>query len=99
MCLELPRTLFAVNDGAAGAFANNRLQPIVGRQLDHTEDVELKLGLCTGDVGQSRPQPTLAHLFVVVGAVVDVTHRVRRSIAHDVAGETPLALGDPNPTI
>src|ERR1700733_12091671 len=99
MCLELPGPLFTVDDGPAGAFADHRLQPIVRRQLDHAEDVELQLGSRTGDVGQGRTQSTLAHLFVVFCVVIDVTDWVGHPIAQNVDGETPLALGDPNPTI
>src|SRR5271170_5627635 len=99
MCFELPGTLFTVDDGAARTFADHRLQSIVRGQLDQPEYLELQLGARTGDVGQSRAQPTLAHLFAVFGVVVDVTYRIGHPVADHVAGETPLALGDPYPSV
>src|SRR5271156_2708618 len=99
MRLELPGTVFTVDNGAARTFADHRLQSIVRGQLDHAEYVELQLGARTGDVGQGRAQPTLAHLFAVFGVVLDITYRIGRPVADHVAGETPLALGDPYPSI
>src|ERR1700758_2737460 len=99
MCLELSRTLFTVDDGSAGPPANHRLQPIVRRQLDHPEDIELQFGLRTGDVRQRRTQPMLAHLLTVFGVVVDVADWVGDPAPDDVPGETPLALGDPYPPV
>src|ERR1700758_3142763 len=99
MCLELSGAVFTVDDGSAGPFANHRLQPIVRRQLDHPEDIQLQLGSRTGDVREGRAQSTLAHLFTVFGVVVDVADWVGDPVADDVAGKTPLALGDPYPSI
>src|SRR5262249_12079044 len=31
--------------------------------------------------------------------LVDVAHRMGHAVAHDIAGETPLALGDPDPAV
>src|ERR1700730_10841065 len=99
MCLELSRTLFTVDDGSAGPLADHRLQPIVRRQLDHPEDIELPLGLRAGDVRQRRTPPMLANLLPVVGVVGDVADWVGDPAPDDVPGETPLALGDPYPPI
>jgi hypothetical protein len=41
----------------------------------------------------------LAHLLVVVGVVIDVTHRIVHPVAHDITGEPPLTLRDPNPAV
>ncbi|HXL61983.1 MAG TPA: hypothetical protein VN959_15145, partial [Mycobacterium sp.] len=67
MGFELSGTLLAVDDGLAGTLPDHGLQFVVRGQFDHSEDIELKLGSLPGDVGQGRPQATLAHLFTVFG--------------------------------
>src|ERR1700761_3306918 len=99
MCLELSGTVFAVDDGSAGPFTNHRLQPIVRRQIDHPEDIQLQLRSRTGDVREGRAQSTLAHLLTVFGVVVDVADWVGDPVPDDIPGETPLALGDPYPPV
>src|SRR3984893_15286275 len=89
---ELSGTLLAVDDGLAGTLPDHGLQFVMRGQFDHSEDVELQLGSDTGDVGQGRPQPALAHLFTVFCVVFNVANWVSDPIAHHIAGETPLAL-------
>src|SRR3984893_3157784 len=99
MGFELSGTLLAVDDGLAGTLPDHGLQFVVRGQFDHSEDIELKLGSLPGDVGQGRPRATLAHLFTVFCVMVDVANWICHPVTHNVAGETPLALGDPDPSI
>src|ERR1700761_8809820 len=97
--LELARTGFAVDLGGAGPFVDHGAQGVVRGQLDHPEHVQGQVGGLAGDVDEVRLEPTLGHVGLVVGVVLDPGHRDGDPVADDVTGETPFAAGDPNPAV
>src|SRR6201999_864865 len=97
--LELARTWFAVDRGCAGSLVDHGAHGVVGRQLDHPEDVQGQVGALAGDVDQVGFEPALGHVGLIVGVVVDPGHGHGDAVADNVPGEAPFAAGDPDPAV